>query len=187
MNRAGSHHRKGHVLSDNVNHPAHYAEGWSNGAEVIDITENLNFNRGNAIKYIARAGKKNPDSEVEDLEKAQWYLSRELERLNKMLKPKSAWTLGDLEELRRQFWGQREPHWEITVHPRQWDRLIYVPPNIIVEDRDGDYYRRISGTSKFAYSFREETHGQHYEWQDMTNGMYRDVDDYGPFKEVING
>lgn len=66
---------------DAVNHPSHYAEGWSNGAEVIDITENLNFNRGNAVKYIARAGVKDPDKLVEDLLKARWYLNRELGRL----------------------------------------------------------------------------------------------------------
>lgn len=48
----------GRDARDAVNHPSHYAEGWSNGAEVIDITENLNFNRGNAVKYIARAGRK---------------------------------------------------------------------------------------------------------------------------------
>ena len=64
-----------------INHPAHYAEGWSNGAEVIDITEHLNFNRGNAIKYVARAGRKNPDTEIEDLRKAAWYIDREIERL----------------------------------------------------------------------------------------------------------
>jgi len=68
-------------MSDNVNHPSHYAEGWSNGAEVIDITENLNFNRGNAVKYIARAGAKDPAKEVEDLEKAAWYINRELQRI----------------------------------------------------------------------------------------------------------
>lgn len=66
---------------DPVNHPGHYAEGWSNGAEVIDITENLNFNRGNAVKYITRAGRKDPLKLVEDLKKARWYLNRELERL----------------------------------------------------------------------------------------------------------
>ncbi|MFJ3084395.1 DUF3310 domain-containing protein [Streptomyces halstedii] len=68
--------------SDAVNHPPHYADGWSNGAEVIDITENLNFNRGNAVKYLARAGKKGgPEKELEDLQKALWYVSREVERL----------------------------------------------------------------------------------------------------------
>ena len=68
-------------MSDPVNHPSHYAEGWSNGAEIIDITENLNFNRGNAVKYIARAGKKSYDKDLEDLRKAQWYLEREIFRV----------------------------------------------------------------------------------------------------------
>ena len=66
---------------DSVNHPSHYAEGWSNGAEVIDITENLNFNRGNAVKYIARAGRKDAMKTIEDLRKARWYIDRELRRL----------------------------------------------------------------------------------------------------------
>ena len=69
------------VGEDAVNHPAHSAEGWSNGAEVIDITEHLNFNRGNAVKYICRAGRKSKDTEVEDLRKAAWYINRELQRL----------------------------------------------------------------------------------------------------------
>ena len=66
-------------VSDAIN-PSHYKDGWSNSAEVIDITENLNFNRGNAVKYIARAGKKDPETEYEDLKKAAWYLDRELVR-----------------------------------------------------------------------------------------------------------
>ncbi|ASR87132.1 nucleotide kinase [Mycobacterium phage Krypton555] len=70
------------TTKDAIN-PSHYKDGWSNGAEVIDITENLNFNRGNAVKYIARAGAKDPDKTVEDLEKAQWYLQRELKRLKR--------------------------------------------------------------------------------------------------------
>lgn len=68
-------------MPDAVNHPSHYADGWSNGAEIIDITEHLNFCRGNVIKYVARAGNKDPDKELEDLEKAQFYLNREIERL----------------------------------------------------------------------------------------------------------
>ncbi|SKS41982.1 DUF3310 domain-containing protein [Mycobacteroides abscessus] len=69
-------------MSDAIN-PSHYKDGYSNGAEVIDITENLNFNRGNAVKYIARAGKKDPTTEIQDLRKAKWYIERELERLGK--------------------------------------------------------------------------------------------------------
>lgn len=67
-------------MNDNVNHPSHYTDGK---IEVIDFIEqkNLNFHRGNAVKYIARAGKKDPKKEVEDLRKAVWYLNREITRL----------------------------------------------------------------------------------------------------------
>lgn len=71
----------GRDARDAVNHPSYYAERWSNGAEVIDITENLNFNRGNAVKYIARAGRKDAMKTIEDLKKARWYIDRELKRL----------------------------------------------------------------------------------------------------------
>ena len=67
-------------MSDAIN-PRHYKYGFSNGAEVIDITENLNFNRGNAVKYIARAGQKDVDKEIEDLTKARWYINREIGRI----------------------------------------------------------------------------------------------------------
>lgn len=66
--------------NDTVNHPSHYTSGFG-GHEVIEITEWLNFNRGNAVKYICRAGVKDPDKEVEDLEKARWYLTREIARV----------------------------------------------------------------------------------------------------------
>ena len=66
-------------MSDPIN-PAHY-QGFSNGAQVIDIVENLPYNAGNAIKYLARAGRKDPAKYVEDLRKAAWYVARELERI----------------------------------------------------------------------------------------------------------
>lgn len=67
-------------MNDTVNHPSHYNDGK---IEVIDFIEDkhLNFHRGNAVKYISRAGKKNPDKELEDLRKAVWYINREIERL----------------------------------------------------------------------------------------------------------
>ena len=69
-------------MNDNVNHPSHYTDGK---IEVIDFIEDkgLNFHRGNAVKYIARAGKKDPAKEIEDLGKAVWYLQREIEKLKK--------------------------------------------------------------------------------------------------------
>ena len=69
------------TINDIVSHPKHYT-GFSHGAEVIDITENLNFNRGNAIKYLARAGRKDSASVLEDLMKAEWYVKREIIRLS---------------------------------------------------------------------------------------------------------
>jgi hypothetical protein len=68
------------MKNDSVNHPKHYTSHPS-GIEVIQITEHENFCRGNAIKYILRAGLKG--NEIEDLKKAVWYLNREIERLAK--------------------------------------------------------------------------------------------------------
>lgn len=70
-------------MHDNVNHPKHYI-GFSNGSEVIDITENCTFNTGNAIKYAARAGRTDGNVKgniLEDLNKAKWYIEREIKRL----------------------------------------------------------------------------------------------------------
>ena len=65
---------------DAVNHPPHYKAG---GIETIDFIEakSLNYNLGNVIKYITRADHKG--NKLEDLRKAQWYLNREIENLNK--------------------------------------------------------------------------------------------------------
>ena len=65
--------------ADPVDHPSHYTA--YKGIEVIQLTEQMNFNRGNAVKYIARAGLKTPETELEDLEKALWYIKREIERI----------------------------------------------------------------------------------------------------------
>lgn len=66
--------------NDVVNHPSHYTDGK---IEVIDYIEDkqLGFCLGNAIKYISRAGKKNEDKEIEDLQKAIWYINRRIYEL----------------------------------------------------------------------------------------------------------
>jgi len=64
---------------DPVNHPPHY--NAYKGLEVIDLVEQMNFCRGNAVKYIARAGLKSKGTEIQDLEKAAWYIQREIARL----------------------------------------------------------------------------------------------------------
>lgn len=70
-----------HQASDPVNHPKHYTSHPS-GVECITVTEWMNFNLGNAVKYIWRAGDKG--DLIQDLEKAQWYLDREIGRLKSL-------------------------------------------------------------------------------------------------------
>ena len=70
-------------MADIINHPPHYTLGK---IEVIDFIEDkeLNFNLGNVVKYVARAGHKKSSGKsmdakaLEDLKKAQWYLNREI-------------------------------------------------------------------------------------------------------------
>jgi hypothetical protein len=68
-------------MADMVNHPPHYTSHPS-GVECIQITEHMNFNLGNAVKYIWRAGLKTEDP-IRDLEKAAFYVRREIERRQK--------------------------------------------------------------------------------------------------------
>lgn len=68
--------------AETVDHPAHYHADTIEAIEVIEAWK-LNFNRGNALKYISRAGLKDPARELEDLNKALWYLRREIERLRR--------------------------------------------------------------------------------------------------------
>lgn len=75
-------HAGGAPVSDGKTSPAHYSallpepivviEGWS-----------LGFNLGNAVKYVARAGRKPGESALDDLRKARWYLDREVARLER--------------------------------------------------------------------------------------------------------
>ena len=64
------------VMHDPVNHPKHYTAHPS-GVECIQITEHMGFNLGNAVKYIWRADLKH-DTPIQDLEKARWYIDREI-------------------------------------------------------------------------------------------------------------
>ena len=63
-----------------IDHPKHYNYGKIEAITVIEDWK-LGFCLGNTVKYISRAGKKNKSSEIEDLEKARWYLDREISNL----------------------------------------------------------------------------------------------------------
>lgn len=66
--------------ADMVNHPKHYTSDPS-GVECIQIVRHRNYNIGNAIKYLWRAGLKNEDKHIEDLKKAIFYITDEIKRL----------------------------------------------------------------------------------------------------------
>ena len=68
-------------LGSKVDHPPHYNQHPS-GVECIDIVEHMGFNIGNAVKYLWRADHK--DADIEDMEKAVWYVQREIQRRRSM-------------------------------------------------------------------------------------------------------
>ena len=72
------------VSNESVNHPNHYG-GESNTYEVIKVCEAWDLDKDaylfNVVKYVARAGKKNASKEIEDLEKALFYLNRKIQNL----------------------------------------------------------------------------------------------------------
>lgn len=67
------------MSKDTIN-PSHYQKG---PYQLIDLIESLPFCRANIIKYTFRAGLKDPATELEDLQKARWYLDREISRLTR--------------------------------------------------------------------------------------------------------
>lgn len=77
--------------TDSVNHPAHY-NSHPSGIECIEIARHHNFNIGNTIKYLWRAGLKSEegmedtDKQVEDLNKAIWYIKDEIKRITEFKK-----------------------------------------------------------------------------------------------------
>ena len=90
-----------------VEHPNHYG-GKDNLYEAIKVIEawELDFCLGNVIKYLSRAGKKDPSKELEDLEKALWYLQRKVDFLKADFEHRTQ-KKGDLnEEVTSQFEGR---------------------------------------------------------------------------------
>lgn len=101
-------------MSDNVNHPAHYTDGK---IEVIDYIEDkkLGYHLGNAVKYISRAGKKDPEKEIEDLEKAVWYIQRRIRKLK-------AEKVGEAVDNGITF--RDELMTSVVRHPRSWAKAM---------------------------------------------------------------
>ena len=72
---------KGWYKMNNQNTPKHY-QGTIQPIDLINA-QNLNFNLGNVVKYVCRAGKKQGENVLSDLEKAKNYINYEIERIKK--------------------------------------------------------------------------------------------------------
>ena len=70
----------GAVINDPVNHPRYYTNSKIEVIEYI-LDHSFDYLLGNVVKYISRAGLKSKDTEIQDLEKARWYLNRKIEEL----------------------------------------------------------------------------------------------------------
>lgn len=68
------------MAEDEINHPKHYTSHPA-GIECIDVVEHMSFNLGNAVKYLWRTGLKPTEPAEKDLQKAIWYINREIARL----------------------------------------------------------------------------------------------------------
>ena len=75
------------MVDESVIIPSYYNKANMSVIDIIDEYE-LNFNKGNIIKYILRSGKKSKDTEIQDIQKAMRYCQMEIERLNKRLSKK---------------------------------------------------------------------------------------------------
>ena len=106
-------------MNDSVNHPAHYTDGK---IEVIDFIEDkkLNYHRGNALKYLCRAGKKDPEKTIEDLQKAEWYLHREIQRLSAQKEIRKA----EIKAADNGITFKDELMSSFVRHPRLWAKVI---------------------------------------------------------------
>lgn len=67
---------------DTIDHPRHYTDAVP-GIECIQVTEHFDFLLGNAIKYIWRSGRKDGNTKLQDLKKAEWYIKRAIARESK--------------------------------------------------------------------------------------------------------
>lgn len=121
-------------MPDAIN-PSYYKDGWSNGAELIDITENLNCNGAQAVQYIARSTRldgKNKGNPAEDLRKAGWFINREITRLDEIEKPR-----GDTPESE-------------NLAEYVWTSLLDVPADTRVLNRFGSRFECRSGVWWFV-------------------------------------
>jgi hypothetical protein len=109
---------------ENVNHPKHYNQGK---IEVIEFIEDkkLDFCLANTVKYVCRAGIKDKDKEIEDLEKARWYLSRKIEQLKAAQEKRDPVRPNEMNKV-----SKKKP--EKMVEPQDYSKLEF--PVVVIKN-----------------------------------------------------
>ncbi|WP_067580837.1 hypothetical protein [Nocardia terpenica] len=177
-------------MPDTIN-PAHY-QGFSNGAQVIDISENLTPNAAQAVQYIGRSSRldgNNKGNTLEDLRKAHWFIDREISRLKAVQPAADEKVRAQLDDWAKYltsdlFQAAGLPHqWllgtEQKPEPREFDSLLDLPHGVIFRDMDGDEWRRDSDD---VLTWRDSGT---FSWDTWDCHTIEDDESYGPFIEVI--
>lgn len=135
-------------MSDNIHSPQHYIS--DNGLEALDVIEAFfhdNAFLANVFKYIARAGKKTPYP-LEDLQKAEVYLQREIERVRD-IPQRALFGAQDLDvPAEDKFFIEQMTQ---PATPRVWDSLQDVGEGPVVSTPDGWYYQWVLGTRELLF------------------------------------
>jgi hypothetical protein len=174
----------------NAINPDYYKDGWSNGVEIIDITEHLSFNLGNAVKYVSRAGKKDPDTFFQDLEKAKWYIDRELARMSvvrpfTLRKPEpDGPTIGGLREYSFEDSGFFAEHMAQPIVPRVWDSLDEAPKDIKVRGAGGEIWKWYDSAKHPEYALDGDGEWRWDRDTKTTTGIGQ-MNQGGPYTEIV--
>ena len=150
-------------MSDAIN-PDVY-QGFSNGAEVIDISENLTSNGGQAVQYIARSTRNDgvvKCDPIEDLHKAVWFIEREITRLESLAKTSS------------------EPGRIMDNNPHIVSHIEQMKRDTTYRDCEGDLWDWDPSSGAWSWKFRNSPNGcivHTGAWDEMS-------DTYAPFVEV---
>lgn len=181
--------------NDPVNHPSHYTDGK---IEVIDFIEDkkLNFHLANAVKYISRAGKKDPSKEIEDLKKAQWYLTRYIHKKEAEEKLKAG---GDIDgdeylsvDLQKDKFAKKEK--DMTVYICNYlfvnkDDTVYEFPEKVfdTEEKAKNYIlKRMQDFCKFQMHICSTVEDRAY-WENYLNNLtVEKTEDIGGKISIIN-
>lgn len=123
-------------MTDNLN-PSVYKDGWSNGAQVIDISEHLNGNGAQIVQYVARSTRIDgvvKGKPLEDLKKARWFIDREISRLES-----DDENLVSIPDVRAR---------------RSWHSLEDVPSSVTkLETADNRFIYRVKGSNYGEWSY----------------------------------